>query len=80
MKEKLLPLEELKEEFIKAGFSAFIEYPHYLQIEEFAFGHSLAGDNSYTWNDETGHKSGEIANLPHASQVVEEFIKQTKGA
>ena len=78
MNEKLIKLEDIKQAFKEAGIAASLEYPYYLQIGEIAFGHSLMGEDNYTWNNESGSKCGQIGNFANASEVVAEFIKQTR--
>jgi hypothetical protein len=72
----LIPLKEIEGEIRNLGVEVSYEYPDYLQVGEYAFGHSLGYENNYTWNDIEGKICGDIPNLPTAQQVATELIKQ----
>ncbi len=70
----LIPLREIEQEIRNLGVEVSYEYPDYLQVGEYAFGHSLGYENEYDWNSDT--KSGSIPKLPTAKEVAIELIKQ----
>lgn len=70
----LIPLQEIEQEIRNLGVEVSYEYPNYLQVGEYAFGHSLGYEDEYDWNSDT--KSGSIPELPTAKEVAIELIKQ----
>ena len=69
----LLPLEEIASAITEiTGWKTSIEYPGFLYIHEkgISFGHSLDGENYYTWNNEQGDKVGEVEPWSSAYDVA----------
>lgn len=81
-----LSLEEIAQEIEKTGFepsSTTYEYPGYISVylkksdEYIALGHSLDGEDGYSWNDEnTSGWSGYIQPQDTAAKVAELFWDQ----
>jgi replication-associated recombination protein RarA len=70
----LIPLQEIEQEIRNLGVEVSYEYPGYLQVGEYAFGHSLGYEDEYDWNND--FISGSIPKLPTAREVAVELIKQ----
>lgn len=70
----LIPLQEIEKEIRNLGVEVSYEYPGYLQVGEYAFGHSLGDEDIYDWNND--NVSGYVPKLPTAKEVAIELIKQ----
>ena len=70
----LIPLQEIEKEIRNLGVEVSYEYPGYLQVGEYAFGHSLGYEDIYDWNND--NISGYVSKLPTAKEVAVELIKQ----
>ena len=72
----LIPLQEIEQEIRNLGVEVSYEYPGYLQVGEYAFGHSLGYEDEYDWNNDA--TSGSIPKLSTAKEVAVELIKQIR--
>lgn len=72
--ENLIPLQEIEKEMRNLGVEVSYEYPGYLQVGEYAFGHSLGYEDIYDWNSD--NVCGSVSKLLTAKEVAVEFIKQ----
>ena len=72
----LIPLQEIEKEIRNLGVEVSYEYPGYLQVGEYAFGHSLGYEDIYDWNGNDGKICGDIPKLSTAKEVAVELIKQ----
>lgn len=70
----LIPLQEIGKEISNLGVEVSYEYPGYLQVGEYAFGHSLGYEDIYDWNSD--NICGSVSKLLTAKEVAVEFIKQ----
>lgn len=73
----LISLREIEKEIRNLGVEVSYEYPGYLQVGEYAFGHSLGYEDIYDWNND--NVSGCVPKLSTAKEVAIELIKQIGG-